>query len=384
MEELQKKYDTLVGKYNALLAENEELKSILLQHGIVYSVSEISDKEPIFSPVIFPSVNFTPDEKIALFSSFFKGRTDVFARRWFSRTTGKGGYQPVCTNEWQRGVCDKKRYKCPDCPNRNLAPLTSREIYRHLEGKDEYGCDVIGLYAVTPDNKCSFLCADFDDKNCTHGYKEDVLAFIAVCRNWGISYSIERSRSGNGAHVWIFFEEPVDPAGVDGRKEGVHAVGQVFVGALGAAIDIDLTLELTALILGGQPFQLMDELITGRFRDDPAGLDSVHQKLQLRQLERPRRHPIAAAAAPAQPDVIAQRVQRVDVAVDAFSLAEDALPGQQLHQLRHIQQMLLVGLLLKDMQQRQQFGFLSLLLGHGRPPLRSRVLFVECGAALGG
>ncbi len=93
MEELQKKYDTLVGKYNALLAENEELKSILLQHGIVYSVSEISDKEPIFSPVIFPSVNFTPDEKIALFSSFFKGRTDVFARRWFSRTTGKGGYQ---------------------------------------------------------------------------------------------------------------------------------------------------------------------------------------------------------------------------------------------------------------------------------------------------
>ena len=138
-------------------------------------------------------------------------------------------------------------------------------------------------------------------------------------------------------------------------KEGIHAVGQVFVGALGAAIDIDLTLELTALILGGQPFQLMDELITGRFRDDPAGLDSVHQKLQLRQLERPRRHPIAAAAAPAQPDVIAQRVQRVDVAVDALSLAEDALPGQQLHQLRHIQQMLLVGLLLKDMQQRQQF-----------------------------
>ncbi|WP_347152729.1 hypothetical protein [Phocaeicola vulgatus] len=67
MEELQKKYDTLVRKYNALLAENEELQSILLQHGIAYSASEISDKEPIFSPVIFPSVNFTPDEKIALF-----------------------------------------------------------------------------------------------------------------------------------------------------------------------------------------------------------------------------------------------------------------------------------------------------------------------------
>ena len=89
MEELQTQYDTLVGKYNALLAENEELKSILLQHGIVYSVSEISDKEPIFSPLIFPSVNFTPDEKIALFSSFFFFFSNVFARRWFSMTTGK-------------------------------------------------------------------------------------------------------------------------------------------------------------------------------------------------------------------------------------------------------------------------------------------------------
>lgn len=89
MEELQKKYDTLVGKYNALLAENEELKSILLQHGIVYSVSEISDKEPIFSPVIFPSVNFTPDEKIALFSSFSKEER-MFCTKMVQQDNGKG------------------------------------------------------------------------------------------------------------------------------------------------------------------------------------------------------------------------------------------------------------------------------------------------------
>ena len=85
MEELQKKYDTLVRKYNALLAENEELQSILLQHGIAYSASEISDKEPIFSPVIFPSVNFTPDEKIALFSSFF------WEERMFLHEDGSAG-----------------------------------------------------------------------------------------------------------------------------------------------------------------------------------------------------------------------------------------------------------------------------------------------------
>ena len=141
--------------------------------------------------------------------SLFKGRKDVFARRWFSKSTGKAGYQPVCVNEWRRGVCDKKKFKCAECPNRDFAPLTSQDVYRHLEGKDENCCDVVGLYAIMPDNNCSFLCTDFDDKSCKHGYKDDVLAFVGVCRDWQIPYAIERSRSGNGAHVWIFFEEPV-------------------------------------------------------------------------------------------------------------------------------------------------------------------------------
>ena len=79
-------------------------------------------------------------------------------------------------------------------------------MYRHLEGKDKYCCDVVGLYAIMQDNNCAFLCADFDDKNCKYGYKEDVLAYVGVCREWLIPYAIERSRSGNGAHVWIFFE----------------------------------------------------------------------------------------------------------------------------------------------------------------------------------
>ena len=79
----------------------------------------------------------------------------------------------------------------------------------HLSGKDAEGKDVIGLYVLNEDNTCHLLCADFDDKNSEHGFQDDVLAYVGVCKSWGIPYSIERSRSGNGAHVWIFFETPV-------------------------------------------------------------------------------------------------------------------------------------------------------------------------------
>ena len=147
-------------------------------------------------------------EKVDLFRSLFKGREDVFARRWYSKTSGKAGYQPVCQNEWTP-MCDKRTFKCADCPYRHFSPLTDNDIYRHLEGKDADGRDVIGLYVLNEDNTCHLLCTDFDDKNCEHGYKNDVLAFIDVCRSWNIPCSVERSRSGNGAHVWIFFDNPV-------------------------------------------------------------------------------------------------------------------------------------------------------------------------------
>ena len=148
-------------------------------------------------------------EKVELFRSLFKGREDVFARRWYSKASGKGGYQPVCQNEWNHQLCDKRKFKCTECPNRQFAPLSDNDIYRHLEGKDADGKDVIGLYVLNADNTCNLLCTDFDDKNCEHGYQEDVIAFVDVCKSWGVPCSIERSRSGNGAHVWIFFETPV-------------------------------------------------------------------------------------------------------------------------------------------------------------------------------
>lgn len=210
MDDLLTRYNKLLRQYEVLHKENEALRSLLKIHGVEYETRMKEDmNKPIYSLVSVPIITLSIDERLRLFQSLFKGREDVFARRWFSKTTGKSGYQPVCINEWKQGICDKKKYRCVICPNRNFAPLTTQDMYRHLEGKDEYCCDVVGLYAIMQDNNCAFLCADFDDKNCKYGYKEDVLAYVGVCREWLIPYAIERSRSGNGAHVWIFFEAPL-------------------------------------------------------------------------------------------------------------------------------------------------------------------------------
>ena len=192
--------ETMSDELSRLRAENARLRALLACHGIAADEPEnMSPRKPALSL----------EEKVTLFRSLFQGREDVSARRWFSNSTGKSGYQPVCSREWNREFCDKKKFKCTECPNREFQPLGYDDIYRHLEGKDPNGRDVVGVYAILEDSTCSFLCCDFDDKSCEHGYQKDVMAYVGVCRDWGIPAYIERSRSGNGAHVWILFDEHI-------------------------------------------------------------------------------------------------------------------------------------------------------------------------------
>jgi len=146
------------------------------------------------------------EEKIALFRSLFRGREEVYPRRFVSGKTGKQGYSPVCGNEWVRGVCEKPRIKCSDCPHQNWLRVTDDVVRWHLSGKDAGGRDfVMGVYPMLLDEKCSFLAVDFDGES----WQEDSLAYLDTCRAKGVSAVLERSRSGNGGHVWMFFETPV-------------------------------------------------------------------------------------------------------------------------------------------------------------------------------
>ncbi|NNM58818.1 MAG: hypothetical protein HKM04_03285 [Legionellales bacterium] len=162
-------------------------------------------------------------DKISLFRSLFRGREDVYPRRFENRKTKKSGYAPACGNEWVRGICEKPKIKCLDCQYRRFLPVTDDVIQGHLLGEDNRGNDfVIGVYPMLLDETCFFLAVDFDKSS----WKKDAGAFLKTCHQMNLPAVLERSRSGNGAHVWLFFTDAI-PASL-ARKLGSHILTETM------------------------------------------------------------------------------------------------------------------------------------------------------------
>ena len=146
-----------------------------------------------------------PEEKVRLFRALFRGREDVYAKRYVSAKSGKSGYSPACAVEWVRGLCDKKRVACAVCPNRRFLPMDDETVRMHLTGRDVKGRDfTLGCYPLLADDSVKFAAIDLDKST----WRSDSASICDILRELGLPIARERSRSGNGAHLWFFFEGP--------------------------------------------------------------------------------------------------------------------------------------------------------------------------------
>jgi hypothetical protein len=190
-----------------LRAENGRLIALLESQGIEWRARQQPSPPPVE-----PS-RLSIDEKVTIFRRLFRGRIDVFPVRWQSKTTGKSGYAPACANEWRAGVCEKPRIKCGDCGNRLLVPLSDTVIYNHLAGEH-----TVGVYPLLEDDSCHFLAVDFDEAQ----WRDDARAFMLSCAELGVPAALEISRSGQGAHAWVFFAGRVSAR--DARRLGTAII----------------------------------------------------------------------------------------------------------------------------------------------------------------
>ena len=196
--------DSVSSEIDQLRRENARLIGLLEAHGIAWRSGEPAPTEPTpfgegdseADPAKGPS---STQEKVTLFRSLFRGRDDVYALRWQS-SSGRSGYAPACANEWRPGLCEKPRISCRDCNHRKLLPLSDAAIYGHLAGEH-----TIGLYPLLENDQCHLLAVDFDERD----WRDDARAFLRSCRHLAVPAALEISRSGEGAHVWVFFEEAV-------------------------------------------------------------------------------------------------------------------------------------------------------------------------------
>lgn len=139
-----------------LESEKAELEASLSR---LLSAQEASDSPPPVSDTPVTNAS-SPAAKIALFRSLFRGRDDVFPKRWENLKTGKAGYAPARANEWAPRICGKPKVKCGDCPHSAFLSATDDVIDGHLRGHH-----TVGVYPLLMDDTCWFLAVDFDKAN---------------------------------------------------------------------------------------------------------------------------------------------------------------------------------------------------------------------------
>lgn len=155
------------------------------------------------------------EDSVNTFMNYFKGRNDVYPYLSIDKNNPNIKYYiPACANEWKNGVCNKTMgKKCKNCQYRENKPITKNVIYKHM-----YENHPIGIYPLLENDTCFFLSLDFDDKDSKKDIKSDVLAFASICDKYEVPIAIERSRSGNGIHIWMFFDTNIKA--VTARKLG--------------------------------------------------------------------------------------------------------------------------------------------------------------------
>ena len=198
-ETLSEKLARLTNECERLRQENSRLHALLNQPTAHSPDSAgASDKPAILAETAKPELSVP--EKIAMFRSLFRGRDDIYAVRW-EGANGKSGYSPASIKDWDalRQV-PKSEWKKRDKETRKLLPLTDEAVHNHLSGKI-----TIGVYPLLPDESCWFLAVDFDQQM----WLQDATAFMESCQDWNVPATLERSRSGDGGHVWIFFAVPI-------------------------------------------------------------------------------------------------------------------------------------------------------------------------------